>query len=537
MSSLSAPASDRSRIGVSPVTLVVKLPEGGAKLQLRQDVRRTLGDGWTVARLFETDVSKPELMRWFQVGGSLRVAGLSATQAAWEAAHRLASAGDYEIEPQVPKTTYQPSRPAVRSGGARPHLPGSSSKTWALEKAGVLDAWKLAPPPGGRKHGAGVVIGHPDTGYTRHREIYPTALDLQLDRDVLEGDDDAEDPMLEGSRGHGTSTGTVIASRATREVTGTAPAATLRPIRSIVDVVVIFGGPVARAIDYARRSGADVISMSLGGLFLGGVRDAVNAAVEDGCIVMAAAGNVWPWVAEPANYPACIAVAAVNANDAKWVDSASGHQVAISAPGESVWTAVWIDGTQKVKRSSGTSYAVAHIAGIAALWLAFHGGPATLRAKYGRLTSAAFRRVLTSTARTPAGWDASSMGAGIVDAHALLQASLPEATELGAAGPARARAIPTGRTMLREVTTPATYRRLRRALERPVPQTEPPSGTAEPMVARDLLYRELVYLATEQPTTVRSMGRPTARGPEAPAALSIRAAASPSLAAWLLPSD
>ena len=117
--------------------------------------------------------------------------------------------------------------------------------------------------------------------------------------------------------------------------------------------------------------------MSLGGLFLGGVRDAVNAAVADGCIVMAAAGNKWPWVAEPANYPTCLAVAATNAKDAKWVDSATADQVDISAPGESVWVAYWNDsGQQAVHRSSGTSFAVAHVAGVAALWLAYHGpGP------------------------------------------------------------------------------------------------------------------------------------------------------------------
>jgi len=423
-------ASNRPLADGIPVSLVVKLPADNTKADLRADLKRALGPDWTLTRLFETDLSKPELMRWFRVNGPLAIAGLSETQAAWEASHRLRRMGDYDIEPQIPKRTYAPSRPAIRSvGGSQADLPGSASKMWGLQKTGVLEAWKLTPKPGGRKRGAGIVVGHPDTGYTRHRELYPAALDLQLDRDVLDGDDDAEDPMLGGSRGHGTSTGSVIAGRTSHQVTGVAPAATLRPIRAIVDVVVLFGGDVAQAIDYARRSGADVISMSLGGLFLGGVRDAVNAAVEDGCIVMAAAGNVWPWVAEPANYPSCIGVAGVNANDGKWVDSASGPEVDISAPGESVWTAIWRDGEQIVERRNGTSYAAAHVAGVAALWLAFHG-PGELRATYGSLTSAAFRRLLAATARKPAGWPSSRMGAGIVDARALLSATLPDLADV-----------------------------------------------------------------------------------------------------------
>ena len=205
------PASPR--VNAIPVSLVVKLPPDTEKRQLRADVKSALGGEWTMTRLFETDLAKPELMRWHVVSGTLRsVDPLSDVQAAWEAAHRLQRTGEYEIEPQVPKGTYAPSRTGIRSGDPAPHLPGSLSKTWALKKIRAIEAWDLALPPGGRRHGAGVVVGHPDTGYTRHNEIYPTALDLELDRDVLSGDDDAIDPMQEGTVGHGTATGSVIAS-------------------------------------------------------------------------------------------------------------------------------------------------------------------------------------------------------------------------------------------------------------------------------------------------------------------------------------
>ena len=513
------------RVSAVPVSLVVKLPPERDKRRLRADVRDALGTGWTARRLFETDVDKPELMRWYVVTGALPAAEpLTDIQAAWEAAHRLQRTGEYEIEPQVPKGTYAPTRMGIRAGGDAPHLPGSLDKSWALKKIRAPEAWALPIPTGGRKYGAGVVVGHPDTGYTRHREIYPSALDLELDRDIVASDDDATDPMQEGTKGHGTATGSVIASRLGLDLKGAAPSTKLRPIRTIVDVVVIFGGNVARANDYARRTHCDVISMSLGGLFLGGVRDAVDAAVQDGCIVLAAAGNVWPTVVEPANYPNCIAVAASNAKDAKWQDSSSGPQVAITAPGESVWVAHWTAaGQQEVHRSSGTSFAVAHVAGVAALWLAFNG-PGTLRAQYGPRTSAAFRRLLTDTARKPAGWDTGSMGAGIVNAEALLSAQLPPAADVRARGRGAAPRGRSARDVLREVA-PSTLRTMRRAVE---PATPRGRRRAAPSAEEELYYRELVYLATERPALVATE-RSRSRHARSLTPTLIRSFASPSL--------
>ena len=49
-------------------------------------------------------------------------------------------------------------------------------------------------------------------------------------------------------------------------VTGTAPGASLGPIRAIKSVVRITQSRVAQAIEHARRKGCHVITMSLGGL-------------------------------------------------------------------------------------------------------------------------------------------------------------------------------------------------------------------------------------------------------------------------------
>ena len=63
------------------------------------------------------------------------------------------------------------------------------------------------------------------------------------------------------------------------------------PVR-IANSVVHFGtGAVAQGIDYAVSIGADVVSMSMGGLPSQAWADAVNKAYEAGVVVVCAAGN------------------------------------------------------------------------------------------------------------------------------------------------------------------------------------------------------------------------------------------------------
>jgi hypothetical protein len=77
--------------------------------------------------------------------------------------------------------------------------------------------------------------------------------------------------------------------------------------------------------------------------------------------------------------------------------------------------------------SSGTSFAVATIAGVAALWLDYHRDDPRLRAlRDAGAVPWGFREVLRRTARPgPGDWDARRYGPGIVDALAVLQAEIP----------------------------------------------------------------------------------------------------------------
>ena len=88
--------------------------------------------------------------------------------------------------------------------------------------------------------GAGIRIGHPDSGYTFHPKLGAAGLDLTTDRDVIDGDDDALDDLIPNPNwplpnpGHGTSTASVIVGQGSGSdpVLGLAPMARLVPIRA-----------------------------------------------------------------------------------------------------------------------------------------------------------------------------------------------------------------------------------------------------------------------------------------------------------------
>ena len=395
----------------------------------------SFGEGWRVSRLFGPMGEDDELARFYAVTGAVDAYELP--KLAWEVSYRLAAAlagVAVEVIPDLPSSLSAPPPPEVHElEAAAIGLPYD----WGLTSIRAQKAWALPPPAGGAARGTGISIGPPDTGYKIHPDYEVEALDLARDADVISGDDDATDPLQQRAGynpGHGTRTGSVIAGRASGVLTGVAPAAPVVPIRTIKSVVQSFDGDVAKAVHYARGHDCHVISMSLGGLGFRGLEGAIDRAVGEGLIVMAAAGNYLDGlghrVVAPARYRNCIAVGAMNASDAGWEHSSRGSKVAVSAPGEDVWVPdVWYGSNPPVVQESGTSFAVAHLAGAAALWLAYHGRDALL-GRYGAPNlQRAFVTALRASAREPANWDV-ELGAGIVDAEALLKAGLPAVAEL-----------------------------------------------------------------------------------------------------------
>lgn len=358
---------------------------------------------------------------------------------AWELAHRLAAHRDVvAAEPAFVLPGEGPFAPVARAAGRRgaasagTPLPGTEDCDWALDACRIPQAWGLAPALGGAGLGRNVVVAHPDTGWSVHPELANTAVDTLAAYDFVVGRPGADDPLEPPNAGHGTSTASVIASDAdegvTPHVTGVAPMATILPLRVSSSVVHFSWLRLTQALWHAIGARAHVASMSLGGpLPSAALEEALDAALDANMILVAAAGNQWPFVVYPARYDQVIACAAVNIRRQRWAGSASGPAVDVAAPGESVWRACATRGGFAVDRSSGTSYAAAHVAGIAALWLAHHGR-ANLVAKYGRGTlPVVFKELLTAAGvqGTPPSWPDDVLGAGIVNAEALLSAPLP----------------------------------------------------------------------------------------------------------------
>ncbi|NHZ64082.1 S8 family serine peptidase [Massilia genomosp. 1] len=299
-------------------------------------------------------------------------------------------------------------------------------RLWSLRTIFAQAAWK-------KSQGAGILIGHPDTGIAKHRELEGDMFDLARGLDLIDGSNPPEDSLRSGmaNPGHGTATSSVIASRHEGNIDGVAPLATIVPIRCIEDVKVFNQAPVAAAIAHAHKVGCHVISMSLGGVPSRAMHAAVTAAISDGVIVLAAAGNCVRTVVWPARYSEVIAVAGSNINDIPWRGSCRGAAVDICAPGEQVWCAKRSqpdEDTTGVKAGQGTSYAVATIAGVAALWLGTHTPEAVRKEAKSRgiPVQELFKIVLQTTARRIKGWDSDNFGPGIVDAEAVVNLALAD---------------------------------------------------------------------------------------------------------------
>lgn len=321
---------------------------------------------------------------------------------------------------------------------------------WALGNIGIPEAWAYSSAQSRPAKGLGIVIAQPDTGVTDHPEL-GDAVDKQRWFDLLDGGspiDPLESDSPLDNPGHGTGTGSVVVSRESLVITGAAPGAHLVPIRCIESVVRITQSRVARAIEYATDQGCHVITMSLGGLWSHALAVAVERAIENNVIVLAAAGNCVKLVVWPARFDRCIAVGGSNVDYGTWKGSCRGEAVDISAPAQHVYRA-----SRKLNDpdsaaygpGEGTSFAVALTAGVAALWLAHHGRQNLINSLApGEKLQDRFVRLLRQTARVPSNWDAGAFGAGIVDAVALLRAGMgsPAPREMPAGLEARATVSP-----------------------------------------------------------------------------------------------
>lgn len=322
----------------------------------------------------------------------------------------------------------------------------SSDMRWSLgpKGANVIAAWATfdAKRPSVLP-GDGITVGHLDTGILDHPSVANNIIGTGFNfiTGTPTGADRTEPGFLQFP-GHGTRTASVILGQPFPDASGfsgVASGARLIPLRVANRVVLLEPDLDPDKVAMAIRAAAigdpnfvprrvDIISISLGGTWNKKLEQSVLLARNEGVIVIVAAGNNVPLriVAFPAAYAGAIALAATNSQEKPWSGSSRGSKVAFAAPGENVWTAKQRTANGQtfncVEPGTGTSFAVATTAGVAALWLSYH---TTELKKFARKDiPALFERLARCTARRPSGWDSKKMGAGIIDADALLKVDL-----------------------------------------------------------------------------------------------------------------
>jgi subtilisin family serine protease len=264
------------------------------------------------------------------------------------------------------------------------------SVQYAPEKLHLAQAHRLTT-------GGGVIVAVIDTGIDRtHPELAGT---IMASFDAI----GAKEPP----DAHGTAIAGAIVAHG--KLVGVAPGARLLAIRAFSTV-----GPdaeattmtIVRSIAWAVAHGARVINMSFAGARDPLIGRALADARRHGVVLIAAAGNAGP--SSPPLYPAAdanvIAVSATDIDDHLLDVANRGPQVAIAAPGVDVLLPA---PRGRYQIATGTSFAAAHVAGIAALMIA----------RNPRLTPDDIRAELAATARDlgPKGRD-DMFGAGLADA-------------------------------------------------------------------------------------------------------------------------
>lgn len=164
------------------------------------------------------------------------------------------------------------------------------------------------------------------------------------------------------------------------------------------------GAGVLAGMNWAIANRCQVISMSLGSQspVQAAYTAAGSAALANGCLIIAAAGNAASTTGAPANSPSIMSVASLDPDLSPSSFSNFG-KIEIAAPGRDVFSS-WPRPT-RYRTISGTSMATPHVAGCAALWAQTS---ASMRG------TTLWRKLQSSARRLP--FPASRVGAGLVQA-------------------------------------------------------------------------------------------------------------------------
>lgn len=345
------------------------------------------------------------------------------------------------------------------------------NRAWNVDLVKATAALDLLPQANGRVDWGGTELCHLDTGFTEHRVFRDpvsgeTWLRPDAGKNFIESGpplDPLDDPNRRGkSFGHGLRTASVICGDIDLRpdgsllAIGVAPGLPLVPCR-VVTWVVLAGSDarerVAAGIRHATLRGCQVVSMSLGGLR--GNRAmfrAVNEAYDQGIILVAAAGQETDRVTFPGRYERTITCAAVDRHKVPWKNQHwddhphEAEKIDVWAPGVDVPVATLPQASaaagsgdsslgsasgsiEDSSASKGSSYATAHVAAAAAMWLRHREGE--IAAEYPKPWQRveAFRTLLKTSKGALSGLRPPN-GTGLLDIEKLLRTPLPPATSL-----------------------------------------------------------------------------------------------------------
>lgn len=346
------------------------------------------------------------------------------------------------------------------------------NRAWNIDLVKAPAALDLLPKADdGRVDWGDIKLCHLDTGFTEHRVFRDpvsgeTWLRPDEGKNFIEGGpplDPLDDPNRRGkSFGHGLRTASTICGDTDLRpdgsllAIGVAPGLPLVPCRVVTWVVLADSDScerVAAGIRHAIEHGCQVVSMSLGGLRGNGAMfQSVKLAYDHGIILVAAAGQETDRVTFPGRYKRTIACAAVDRQRVPWKNQFWGkhpHQAALIdvwAPGDDVPVATlpqasaaaapggsFLGSTsgssEDSSASKGSSYATAHVAAAAAMWLRHR--EADLAAAYPKPSQRveAFRALLKKSKGHLFGLLPAN-GTGLLDIEKLLKTPLPPVSAL-----------------------------------------------------------------------------------------------------------
>ncbi|MDY7226377.1 S8 family peptidase [Hyalangium rubrum] len=295
----------------------------------------------------------------------------------WNAVHALMEQPEVEYA--------EPDAVLVHPTVELPEPPGKNfPRDWHLRAIRAPQAWRLFEKAG-RLPGEGILIGHLDTGWSAHPAV-PGPDRLLPGVDLWDRHrPDARDPLESGmglSPGHGTATLCLLAANH-EDYQGVATYASVLPVRVSPSVVQVGSHALALGILHCVSQGAQVISISMGGLPSRLWADAVNHAYEQGVVVCAAAGNHFPLggslrtptsVVYPARFHRVLAVSGITQGLKRYrfndrMSGNDGPEVDLCAPTPDV---LWALPPEDYRPGRGTSTATPQVAGAAALWLSYH---------------------------------------------------------------------------------------------------------------------------------------------------------------------